>query len=487
VVAGVSGLAIFIAGTGFTSDATVIFGGTTLTPTTVTPTQILVTIPAALVASIGTPSITVTEPTGASNSVTFLIGELPGQPLAIATSPLLPVGKVGVAYSASLLGTGGAPPYTWTLTSATLPAGLSLASSGAITGTPTSSLYALFTAKVTDNAAASVSGSFVLNITAATPPPSISTGITLPPGTVGAAYSLALTATGGTPPYVWTVPPGDLPDGLTLSSGGLISGKPTTAGTNNFTVQLTDATQAITSKAFTLAINQPVVTQTSVLSHFTAGGGWKSSLYLVNTTASAITVDVKLWSDSGAPLTLDLTTTIGGVTHSLSAAEVSETLPSDATLLIESDALGAAVASSGWVQVSTPGTVNGYCVFHYTSGSGVESSGTVPLESTFSPSFILPYDGVGGLATGVALANLAATQAAVVNVTIMNENGAQIGAGAVDLPAGGHTAFLLADKFPATISNRGIIQFSSVAATNITGLGLRLDPTGGFTSIPKIQ
>jgi hypothetical protein len=347
----------------------------------------------------------------------------------------------------SLIGTGGAPPYSWTLASTTIPAGLSLATSGAITGTPTSSLYALVTAKVTDSAAASVTGNFVLNITAATPPPAITTGATLPPGTVGAAYSLALTATGGTPPYVWSVPPSDLPDGLALSAAGLISGTPTTQGSNNFTVQLTDATQALASKTLSLAINQPVVTQTSALAHFTAGGGWKSSLYLVNTTVSAITIDVKLWSDTGDPLTLDMTATIGGVTHSLSAPELSETLPSDATLLIESDALGATVASSGWVQVSTPGTVKGYCVFHYTSGSGVESAGTVPLESTFSPSFILPYDGTGGLATGVALANLTATQSIAVSATIMNENGAQIGAGAVNLPAGGHTAFMLADKF----------------------------------------
>jgi hypothetical protein len=167
---------------------------------------------------------------------------------------------------------------------------------------------------------------------------------------------------------------------------------------------------------------------------------------------------------------------------------LTETVPPNSTLLIEDDGQGASVASSGWVQVSsTGGAIKGYGVFHYISLAGAESAGTVPLESTFSSSFALPYDGTAGLATGVALANLATTQTSVVTVAIINENGDQIASGAINLPAGGHTAFLLADKFPASISNRGVIQFSSVATTNISGLGLRLDPAGGLTSIPKLQ
>jgi len=61
----------------------------------------------------------------------------PPAALTISTSSL-PAGQTGVAYGAVLAATGGTPPYTWSLTSGTFPAGLMLnAATGAITGTPT--------------------------------------------------------------------------------------------------------------------------------------------------------------------------------------------------------------------------------------------------------------------------------------------------------------------------------------------------------------
>ena len=62
------------------------------------------------------------------------------------------------------------------------------------------------------------------------------TTTSVPGGTVGAAYSQALAATGGVPAYAWTLAGGSLPAGLSLSSAGVISGTPTTAQTANFTV-----------------------------------------------------------------------------------------------------------------------------------------------------------------------------------------------------------------------------------------------------------
>jgi hypothetical protein len=69
----------------------------------------------------------------------------------------------------------------------------------------------------------------------------IATG-SLPDGTVGVEYSAALTTSGGgSAPDVWSLAAGsELPDGLTLSAGGLVGGTPTTAGTTSFTVSVID-------------------------------------------------------------------------------------------------------------------------------------------------------------------------------------------------------------------------------------------------------
>ncbi len=62
----------------------------------------------------------------------------------------------------------------------------------------------------------------------------------LPGGMVGVSYSAQLTASGGIPPYTWGVTGGALPAGLSLSTGGLLSGTPSEYGTFNFTVTVTD-------------------------------------------------------------------------------------------------------------------------------------------------------------------------------------------------------------------------------------------------------
>lgn len=63
----------------------------------------------------------------------------------------------------------------------------------------------------------------------------------LPAATVGVPYTAQLLAQGGTPPIVWSVISGALPNGLSLNgSTGMISGTPTAVGTSTFTVQALD-------------------------------------------------------------------------------------------------------------------------------------------------------------------------------------------------------------------------------------------------------
>jgi len=94
----------------------------------------------------------------------------------------------------------------------------------------------------------------VFNTTAQGAPLTIAT-TSLPGGTQGAAYSQSLTAGGGTAPYSWSLVSGSsLPAGLTLSTGGVISGTPTATGTTSFTVKVTDSSSPVQTAQATLSI-----------------------------------------------------------------------------------------------------------------------------------------------------------------------------------------------------------------------------------------
>jgi hypothetical protein len=81
----------------------------------------------------------------------------------------------------------------------------------------------------------------------------------LPNGTTSATYGQTLSATGGTPPYSWSIVSGTLPAGLALTGiSGALSGTPTTAGTFNFTVQVQDIaspTPATATQLFSITIS----------------------------------------------------------------------------------------------------------------------------------------------------------------------------------------------------------------------------------------
>ncbi len=176
-------------------------------------------------------------------------------PLAITTVSPMSDGTQGNYYSQALTGAGGIMPYSWSLAGGALPPGLSLDNLGDITGTSTNLGTFNFTARVTDNLGTSVTK--LLAISIVSPTVSITTA-TLPDGTVGAAYLQSLAASGGTPPYSWSIVWGALPAGLNLSSAGAVSGTPTNGGTFSFIAQVADNASVTAQQIFTVAIqNNP--------------------------------------------------------------------------------------------------------------------------------------------------------------------------------------------------------------------------------------
>ena len=180
----------------------------------------------------------------------------PVNPLSVTTTSLAS-GQTSTAYSATLSATGGVAPYSWTVKSGTLPAGLSLSTAGVIAGTPTAAGAANVTVQVSDSETmpqTAVSGSLTLAISGGTLK---ITSTTADPGTVGTAYNFQLTASGGVPPYTWAVASGStLPAGLALNSAGVVSGTPTASGTFNPSIAVTDETTSNTiSEPVSFTIN----------------------------------------------------------------------------------------------------------------------------------------------------------------------------------------------------------------------------------------
>ncbi len=161
---------------------------------------------------------------------------------SIGTPVSLSNGIVATPYGGTLQAVHGQPPYAWKVIGGNLPTGLSLNSSGGISGTPTTPGPYAFTGQVTDTSGAVISSAFSLTIAPLTV--NLNTG-PLPNGIVGSNYPTQLTtAAGGVPPYTFTVTSANsgtlLPGGLTFANGQ-ITGTPTNAGVANFTVTASDS------------------------------------------------------------------------------------------------------------------------------------------------------------------------------------------------------------------------------------------------------
>ena len=251
-------------------------GGGTLTNST--STSVTYNAPTS-VTSQQTATVTATSVSDTSKNAALTIKVNPAPSI---TTTSLPNGTAGQSYSQSIQATGGTTPYAWSVTTGSLPNGLSLsASTGAITGTPTGAGTSNFTVQLKDSV--NVMTTQALSITVGAAATLTISTTSLPSGTQGTAYSQTLAASGGVQPYTWSVSVGTLPAGLSLSaSTGAISGTPTGTGTSAFTVMVTDSgtpTHATATKPLSITINAaPLVITTTSLPNGTNGTAYSATL-----------------------------------------------------------------------------------------------------------------------------------------------------------------------------------------------------------------
>jgi hypothetical protein len=179
---------------------------------------------------------------------TFVVAPIVVPPPSITTSALQNAIQ-NMAYGDVLTVTNGRLPYSWSIVSGSLPDGLALDSAtGVIMGKASSIGTSNFTVQITDANSTTDTRAVSITVNPNAPPPTITTN-SLPAGTNGQFYSATFAASGGIPPYTWSlfIQPdltghyGDFPAGLKLNpTTGVISGTPTDGG-STFQVLVTDA------------------------------------------------------------------------------------------------------------------------------------------------------------------------------------------------------------------------------------------------------
>jgi hypothetical protein len=172
--------------------------------------------------------------------------------------------QVGQAYSGQLAVTGGVAPFVFDIPSGALPPGLVLnASTGAISGTPEAAGVYSFTARAKDanGAQATVAAQITVQ-----PPALTITTETLPAGRAGDRYETRIAASGGQPPYTFTMASGALPPGLSLRTDGLLEGTPARSGTFSFAIRASDSSTPpqTATRNFTLQITLPPLPQLTI-------------------------------------------------------------------------------------------------------------------------------------------------------------------------------------------------------------------------------
>ena len=211
----------------------------------------------------GSATVTATSVADTTKTATVNVSITP--PPSIITTTL-PAATLGSAYSQTVSATGGAGTLTYSISSGTLPGGLTL-NGNTISGTPTGSAgTANFTVKVTDSSTVSATlATQPISITV-NPAISITTTSLLNP-MVGEAYNQTLKYedNGGTLPVTWSLASGTLPTGFTLDpSSGAITGTATAGevGTSTFTVKITDSS-APTQQTATQVLSLTITTATA--------------------------------------------------------------------------------------------------------------------------------------------------------------------------------------------------------------------------------
>ncbi len=409
-------------------------------------------------------------------------------PTITVTNPAVNSGVAAAPFSQTFTQSGGVGATTFSLASGTLPAGLTLASNGVLSGTPTQTGSFPITVRATDaNGCTGTGPTYTLTITCQTitvTNPAVNSGV------AGAPFSQTFTQSGGIGTTTFSLASGTLPAGLTLAANGTLSGSPTQTGTFPITVKATDAngcsgtgaTYTLTITCQTITVTNPAVTSgvagAAFSQTFTQSGGIGTTTFSL--ASGALPAGLTLASNgtlSGTPtqtgtfpITVKATDSNGcsgtGPTYTLTIA--------CQTITVTNPAVSTGVAGSPFSQTFTQSGGIGATTFSLASGtlpSGLTlaANGTLsgtPMVTGSFPITVTVTDANGCTGTGPTYNLVIACQTITVTPPAVNSG-------------------VAGSPFSQTFTQSGAIgsaTFSLAAGTLPSGLSLATN--GGLSGTP---
>ncbi len=237
-------------------------------------------------------TLTVTDSLGQVQTATGTITISAAPAIVVGSIQVPPVGYVGFNYPGSAVATGGIGALTWSATG--LPGGVSMATNGIISGIPAGTGTYTATLTVTDSVGQTRSVNRPVAIRTA---PALVVGtVRLPAsGYVGHLYRGSASATGGVISRTWSAT--GLPDGVSISSAGVISGTPLSAGVFNVTLSVQDILGQVATSNQTVTIN---VVPAIVVGTVNTPAGLMNAAYRGSVTATGGVGTLK-WTGSSLP------------------------------------------------------------------------------------------------------------------------------------------------------------------------------------------
>ncbi len=386
---------------------------------------------------------TATNASGTSSPATVTLTV--SAPTLVISPASLPNGTVNTAYSQSLNTTGGTAPYTYAITSGTLPTGLSLAvSSGSLTGTPSSAGTYNFTVTASDsssgNGPATASRSYSVTINQALP---VAGAVSATVAANSSANPITLNLSGGAATSVAVA--SAAAHGTATASGTTITYTPTAgySGTDSFTYTATNAAGTSSPATVTITVTAPTLVITpATLSTFTVGSAF-------NATLSA--------SGGDAPYTFNVNSLPSGLSLNTATGQISGTpiaagAYSFTATVTDSNGATGSITYSGTVSAALP------------VASAV--SATVAANSSANP---ITLNLSGGAATSVAVASAAAHGTATASGTSITYT-----------PTAGYSG---TDSFTYTATNASGTSSPATVTITVTAPTLVITPAtlGTFT------